>query len=284
MHVSKLHHVTKSVTLCDVNTTRQVGAPELADSLLARGIASATTSELAEMLGVPADQVRRRLHAPARRGEWVTPAQGLWIPVPPEYRLWGAPEGIELVDLLMRHLDLDYYVGWLSAAAIHGASHQAPQVFQVATSRHVRDRQVGRTRFQFLMRRASATVPTIARPTRSGTAQVSSREVTMLDVAADLDVAGGIDNAATVVIELAEDGVDEAELANLTSAFPAAAGRRIGWLLEELAGHDPLDALNAAVVGRVIEPSWLDPSGPRTGSLARRWHLRVNHEIDEEAS
>ncbi len=196
----------------------------------------------------------------------------------------GAPEGIELVDLLMRHLDLDYYVGGLSAAAIHGASHQAPQVFQVATSRHVRDRQVGRTRFQFLMRRATATVATIAHPTRSGTAQVSSREVTMLDVAADLDIAGGIGNAATVVIELAEDRVYEAELANLTSDFPAAAGRRIGWLLEERAGHDPLDAVNAAVVGRVIEPSWLDPSGPRIGSLARRWQLRVNHEIDEEAS
>ncbi|MDP9092451.1 MAG: hypothetical protein M3N95_05770 [Actinomycetota bacterium] len=74
-----------------MNTPR-VRAPELADALLARGIASATTSELAEMLDIPADQVRRRLHAPARRGEWVTPAQGLWIPVPPEYRLWERPK------------------------------------------------------------------------------------------------------------------------------------------------------------------------------------------------
>lgn len=106
----------------------------------------------------------------------------------------------------------------------------------------------------------------------------------MLDVASDLDVVGGIDNAATVVIELAEDGVDESALTNLTSGFPAAAGRRIGWFLEERAGHDPLDVLNAAVAGRVIEPTWLDPSGPRAGALASRWQVWVNREVAEESS
>lgn len=270
------------MTIPAVNTPERVRAPHLADWLLARGVAGATTGELAELLSVPADQVRRRLHAPARRGQWVSPARGLWIPVPPEYRLWGAPEGIEVVDLLMRHLGLEYYVGWLSAAAIHGASHQAPQVFQVASSATVHDRQVGRTRFQFLIRRAVADLPVIDHPTRSGTARVSSREVTMLDVAADFSAAGGVSYAATVVLELAGQGFDEAALASLSDRFPAAAGRRIGWFAEDLSGQRRLDLLHAAMTGRAGEPSWLDSSGPRTGPLSRRWQLRVNRDVDDE--
>jgi predicted transcriptional regulator of viral defense system len=60
----------------------------------------------------------------------------------------------------MRHLDVPYYVGWLSAAAMHGAAHHAPQVFQVAVGRHVRDRTVGRTKFRFAIRDNVTAMPT----------------------------------------------------------------------------------------------------------------------------
>src|SRR5262249_50589946 len=140
-------------TISDMNTIPVVVRPvDSADWMLARGRSSATTAEMAEILDVAPDLVRVRLHPYVRRGEWVSPARGLWIPVPPEYRLWGAPEGIEIVDRVMRHLGVQYYVGWLSAAALYGAAHHAPQVFQVAVSRHVADRQVGRTNFRFAAR------------------------------------------------------------------------------------------------------------------------------------
>lgn len=261
----------------------RVAAPELAAWLLSHGRASATTAELARTLGVPSDQVRRRLHAPAQRGEWVRPAHGLWIPVPPEYRTWGAPPGIEVVDILMRHVGVGYYVGWLSAAEIHGASHQAPQVFQVATSQHVRSRTVGRTRFQFLSRGAVAQIPTIDRQTRSGHARVSTREATMLDVASDVLVAGGIDNVATSIIELAEDGVDLEVLAELSMLFPVAAGRRVGWILDEFTSRDDLTPLREAANRRAVSDSLLDSSGPTVGATDARWGVRVNRDVQEES-
>ena len=280
-----MQNVTNSVTIDDMNTppSEQVRAPELAAWLLSRGRASATTAELATLLGVPADQVRRRLHVPARRGEWVSPAHGLWIPVPPEYRTWGAPPGIEIVDVLMRHFDVDYYVGWLSAAEFHGASHQAPQVFQVATSRHVRPRRVGRTRFQFLARSSLGEIPTIARSTYSGHARVSTREATMLDVASDMLVAGGIDNAATVIIELAEDGLDMGSLVDLSEHFPVSAGRRIGWILDEFTERDDLTPLHDAVSRRAVSASLLDSSGPTVGTTDDHWNVRINREVQEES-
>src|SRR5665811_1888207 len=96
--------------------------------MMLRGTVSATTAQLADLLGVPTDQVRRRLHVPRRRGEWVSPAHGLWIPVPLEFRAWGAPQGSELVDTLMRHMGVDYYVGWLGRRALRGCTSEATGV------------------------------------------------------------------------------------------------------------------------------------------------------------
>lgn len=262
-----------------------VRAPGLADWLLSRGVSSLSTSEVASYLSVPEDQVRRRLHAPRQRGQWVSPAHGLWIPVPPEYRAWGAPPGIEIVDALMTHVRARYYVGWLSAAELHGAAHQAPQVFQVATSRHIRPRQVGRTRFEFQVRTGLDELPTIAFPTRSGSARVSTPELTMLDVASDIALAGGIDNAATVLIELAEyEQFDFSSLAELSARFPVAPARRVGWILENLARLETLGRLREAVASRVVTPSILDPLGPSKGPADRRWEIRINRDIDEESS
>lgn len=49
----------------------------------------------------------------------------------------------------MRALGRDYYVSLLTAAAMHGAAHQAPQVFQVMVDRHVADRDIERVKLRF---------------------------------------------------------------------------------------------------------------------------------------
>lgn len=73
--------------------TASVRASHAADWALSHGISALTTSELADLLDIPAGQVRQRLAAPTRRGEWASPARGLWMPVTPEFRTWGAPQG-----------------------------------------------------------------------------------------------------------------------------------------------------------------------------------------------
>lgn len=265
------------------NTLGAIKAPGLANWALAHGKGALTSVEIAEILKIQEDQVRRRLHEPARRGEWVTPTHGLWVPVPPEYQTWGAPPGIEIVDAMMRHRNISYYVGWLSAAQLHGASHQAPQVFQVAVSRQIRDRSVGRTRFVFMQRNV-AHVPTVAYPTKSGSALISSVEATMLDIADGIGQAAGIDNAATVILELAMlDSFNVTSLAELASKFPAAAGRRVGWLLHRLGGRDDLEPLNRAVRDAVPTPSRLDPASPNTGPLDHEWMLQMNRDVEEES-
>jgi predicted transcriptional regulator of viral defense system len=269
----------------DRETHAALRAPALADWALAHGRSALTSDEVAALLNIPMDQVRRRLHAPARRQEWVTPTRGLWVPVPAEYRTWGAPPGIEIVDMMMEHRGIGYYVGWLSAATLYGAGHQAPQVFQIAVDRQMRDRIVGRTRFMFAQRNVGR-VPTIDQPTRSGTARVSNVAATMLDVADDIERSAGIDNAATVILELAQhETFDVSELARLSSLFPAAAGRRVGLLLERYGWNEQLDLepLRQTVRDAVPSPSNLDPSSPDRGHLDSGWMVRVNSKVAEES-
>ena len=261
----------------------RVRAPELADWALAHGRGSLTSAEVAQLLGVSEDQVRQRLNAPARRGEWVQPTRGLWVPVPPEYRTWGAPPGIEIIDAMMRHRGIGYYVGWLSAAALYGAAHQAPQALQVAVNRHIRDRVVGRTRFSFAQRDV-ACIPSIDHPTRDGTARVSTVAATMLDVADDLLIAAGIDNAATVIIELSEhDSFEIAQLVQLAPSFPAAASRRVGWILSEFTDRDDLAPLARTARSAIASASRLDPHNADGGPIDNRWMLSINRELEPEA-
>ena len=127
-------------------------ARNLADWMLENGLVAATTAEIARLLAIPEGHVRQRMATLRSHGEVVSPARGLWVPIPHEYRSWGAPEALYYIDALMEYYKTDYCIGWLSAAELYGASHQAPQVFQVATSRPLRSKNVGRSKLQFVTR------------------------------------------------------------------------------------------------------------------------------------
>jgi predicted transcriptional regulator of viral defense system len=57
--------------------------------------------------------------------------EGFYVIVPLEYASSGILPPEWFIDELMKFLRQPYYVGLLSAAAIHGAAHQQPQEFHV---------------------------------------------------------------------------------------------------------------------------------------------------------
>jgi hypothetical protein len=121
--------------------------------LLAAGVHAFTTEDAAVVAGVKPDSARPALARLVKNKLAFSPARGLYIPIPPEYRSWGAVPALWFVDALMAHLDRVYYVGYLSAAEVHGAAHQRPQVFQVVVDRDLRARSFGRVRLRFITNR-----------------------------------------------------------------------------------------------------------------------------------
>jgi len=265
-----------------VNATEKTTAALSADWALARGVNAMSTSEIATLIGSTPLQVPQRLAAPMQRLEWISPARGLYIPVAPENRGRGGPPATEFIAALAAHFGIDYYIGWLSAAATYGAAHQAPQVTHIATSGLVRDRQIGRARLRFHRRVSIADLPINERHARASRYHVSTPEVTAFDIATDLAFAGGVSNAATVIADLAEEtGLDDDALVAIALYFNGAAARRVGWIVEQFTDHR-LDALNECCSNLSAKPSLLHPTGSPSGSLNKRWNLRINQKIEVE--
>jgi hypothetical protein len=145
---------------------------------------------------------QRRIFSPSTRG--------LYVVVPAEYRSWGVVSAMWFIDPTMRHLGRQYYVGLLSTAQVHGAAHQRPQVSQVITDRPVRDRDFERVQLRMYAKRTINPAGVQRVNTHTGTAAVSSPELTVIDMSARLEHVGGLDNLATVIEELASDGLLDA--------------------------------------------------------------------------
>jgi predicted transcriptional regulator of viral defense system len=254
---------------------------KLPDELLSEGRPWATPSEIAARVGAPVSHV----HVAARR--WVaahlafSPVRGLYVFVPPEFRSWGVVPAEWFIDAAMKHLARRYYVGLLTAAARHGSSHHAPQVFQVMVDKKVESRVLGRVRLQFLSSSRVGRVPTVSVNSPTGAMLVSSRETTVLDLADRPGDAGGIDAVATAVSELAS-GLDAKRLADVARLYPRSAVARLGHLLDGLKFVGPLERLER-LVAKAEAPVLLDPRGPRRGTRDARWSVVVNRRIEVEA-
>lgn len=160
------------------------------DHLQSSGRYTFTRAEALAETGKTETAVAASLRRLCKAGRIVSPRRGFHVVVPLEYRTAGAPPAEWFVDDLMHHLRRPYYVGLLSAAALHGAAHHAPQVFQVITDVPTRPLTVGRVRVVFVQGRAGLS-PTQTMNTPTGTLVVSTPEATALDLVRHATVCGG---------------------------------------------------------------------------------------------
>jgi predicted transcriptional regulator of viral defense system len=187
------------------------------------------------------------------------PRRGFYAIVPAEYRSAGAPPPSWFIDDLMRHLGRPYYVGLLSAAALYSAAHQQPQEFQVMTDVPQRPMQAGRSRIRFMVKSNLERTPVREVKTETGTMRVSTPEATALDLLRYVRAAGGLNNAATVLAELAES-VDGRKLVEAARADGEIAyAQRLAYIL---------DLVGAGERTKHLE-RWITKLNPRNTPLKR---------------
>jgi predicted transcriptional regulator of viral defense system len=265
--------------------TENIKATFLSSWLLSQGIGAVSTADISVLLGIVPEQVPQRMMALRRRNEFITPARGLWIPIKPEFRAWGAPPAFEVVDILMKWANRKYYVGWLSAADLLGASHHAPQIFQVAVSDTYRRRVIGRSEFHFYHRERVRSVPVIAKNATNGTVSISSVETTLLDICTDIDIVGGLDNVANLVIELCDvNRIAVNELAIISQNYPISTVRRLGWFMQNFTDVN-VDLLNDIVETSEAPMSVLNPLSERKKDYIKtdeKWKLIINRKVEPD--
>jgi len=251
------------------------------DDLQARGrycFSRADAARAEERSDVALEAGLRRLK---RRGRIASPRRGFYVIVPVEYREAGCPPASWFIHDLMRFLEQPYYVGLLSAAAIHDAAHQQPMVFQVITDRPTRPARVGRVRIEFHMSRNVASTPAVEVQTETGSMRVSTPEATAFDLVRFAPAAGHLSHVATVLAELAEK-LNPIALAQSANSAAVPNAQRLGYLLDVLEQHGLSEQLAAWLRGRRHRSVLLAP-GEAQGEARPDPHWRIIPNVSVEA-
>ncbi len=239
--------------------------------------------EVREALGVSPAAARLALNRLAKQGLIASPARGFYVVVPPEYRRLGCLPADQFIPALMERLKLSYYAGLLTAAQYHGAAHHRPQEFQVVLAKNRRPIECGAVRVAFIARKRIAEVPVKSFNTPRGPVLVSSVEATAVDLVGYEHRAGGLDQVATVLAELAAE-IDSARLVEAARTAPLPWAQRLGYLLEFAGATEAAGPLKSYVKETARDLVPLLPAAPLDGaSRAENWKLYVNTAVEAEA-
>lgn len=252
----------------------------LPDRLIGEGRYWITTGEAAELLARSKASAYPRLAELENAGKLFSPAKGLYVVVPPEYRSWAAVPADWFIDPMMRHLDRSYYVAFLSAAARHGAAPQAPQTFQVVVDRPLDDREFGRVRLHFVSRADLEGSEREQLTSHTSSYFVSTREMTLVDLAWRPREGGGVSNVATVLRDIGD--LSGERLARMATTRGRATARRLGWMVERF--RPDVDTFWLREVARPEEgdPAGLVPGNPIKRPIDQTWNLSLNGAVEPD--
>lgn len=255
---------------------------EYLNSLAAGGRHAFSSREAQAALGVSVAAAKLALNRLAKRKLVASPSRGFYVIVPPEYRSLGCLPADQFIPALMKRLELPYYAGLLTAAQYHGAAHHRPQEFQVFLEEKRRPIACGVVRVAFMVRKRVADVPVQSLNTPRGTLLVSTPEATALDLVGYERNAGGLDQVATVLSELAER-IDAQKLVAAAQTAPIAWAQRLGYLLEHVGAGEKTASLKAYVREYAKESTLLLPKASRARAQRNDdWKLYVNAEVETE--
>jgi predicted transcriptional regulator of viral defense system len=253
------------------------------DGLQSRGRYTFTSAEAISALGERKIAFKRAAARLTRKGRLTVVRRGFYVIVTLEYQSLGAPPPSSYVDALMKEWKHPYYVGLLSAAALHGAAHQKPQEFQVVTDTRLRPLRVGRGKTHFFMKSALAATPMISVKTETGFMQVSTPEATALDLIRYVRSVGGLDNVATVLQELSER-INPKSLVKIAKMEPElSVVQRLGYLLDYVGASRAATPLSVWLARQKPSQAALRPEkNLKLRHKRNRWNLIVNEKVESD--
>lgn len=215
----------------------------------------------------------------------ISPAKGFYVIIPTEYALTGVVAPTFFIDQMMELMKRKYYIGLLNAAEFYGAAHQRPQTFTVInTYPEIRSGERSNIRFAFISRKDIDDRYIVKHKSRLGTVNVSSAELTAIDLVANEEKVGGLNRVCSVLNDLV-DSIDFNKVDNnIYSVYPISVYQRLGYILESILEKNSLaDKVYTSLIrldGRIRKIPF--KSGKATeGYLSdNRWKVIENQEID----
>jgi len=207
-----------------------------------RGVFSGTEAQAA--LGISRGAFLDAAEKLQRSEKLACPRRDFYVIVPPQ----GAPSPASYIDALMKHEAHPYYVGLMSTAS----------ELHVVTTKRLPEIRIARTLIEFYYRKDMLAVASAVeqRATESGFMNVSSAELTALDLMRYPNAGGGLDAIPKILTELGAR-LDPDKLALLSGAFERSVVQRLGYLLSKLDHADRVKSLHERLLARAPIP-WVE--------------------------
>lgn len=231
------------------------------------------------------NSLKLSLHRQVKKGKIVSFYKGFYLMIPPEYQKRKILPLDQFVDQLFKFLDRDYYVGLLTAASYYGAAHhQVMESFVYIKKPPMRRSEAEGLRVNYLVKSSFPETGIIKRKTVNGYINISSPELTAVDLVSYYKQAGGINRVAEVLFELAEKMDAGAMKEILCDSVPVAVLQRLGFLLDEIVGRSDLaEPVNEYLSGKnIFAVRLINDMGGALHKINSKWKIIENYEIELE--
>jgi len=228
------------------------------------------------------EKALKALNRLVKQGWLFSPSSGFYVIIDPQHQGSGFLPVEWFVDDWMKYLGGKYYIGMLSAAMLHGASHQKPQQVQIVRDKESRNLVKGPYSISFFFKKSIPDACCEQRQSPAGYFNISAPEVTAYDILRYPKACPSLDLAATVLQELGERISPDRLAALLDSGAEVAVLQRLGWLLDNTGWAEKTDLLADRLSGKKMAWRAVRTDLPKDGPRDRRWRVIVNAELEAD--
>lgn len=275
--------ITQLRTIMDKDQASATNIQEYLFKIRGKGRYAFTLDELRSKFSISENAINQSLFRLKAKGQIAQVRQGFFVVIPPEYASSGILPLYFFIDQMMKWLGKPYYIGLLSAAALHGSSHQQPmESFIITRPPALRKISTGKIAINFLVKNTWDDSDIIQKKTEAGYINVSSPELTALDLLL-FNNWMVINRATAVISELADEMKPSVLLQTARRFTVTAAIQRLGYLLDNELGNEKLaSVVEKALTDRKIHPVPLSISNERKGEVSQRWKVIKNMEVESD--
>jgi len=246
----------------------------------AMGRYSVTLSELRDRFNVSEKAILQNIYRLKRKNQLAHVRKEFYVIVPPQYSIRGmVPTTLFIADM-MNYLNRDYYVGLLSAAALHGAGHQQPMIFQVMTKkpplRNIKNQKLSVSFYTITNWEYDQITE---KKTETGYLRISSPELTAFDLVYHNKKIGGLNRILPILEDLSET-IKSSVLTKTAKTQKTPNIQRLGYLLDELEYESLANSLFKFLGNKPKEISLSLAHKERTGPINEKWRIFVNTDLD----
>lgn len=248
-----------------------------------KGRYSFTLVELKEQFEISDKALNQNLYRLKSKKRIAQIRKGFYAIITPEYSNRGMLPVHNFIDDLMKSMDRRYYVGLLSAAALHGAAHQQPMEYFVVTEKPaVRNIKNKKLKINFYVKKEWADNDIQQKKTEAGYINVSSPELTALDLFYYPHVAG-LNRTVTILKELVETIKIPSLIKTAKNYSQTVAIQRLGYILDKEIKNKKLSGVLLKILNErrhFITPLLLGKS--KKGKIDVKWKIIRNTDIESD--